>query len=90
MPFLPADTTGGVIMPRHRKNFDLETAAERDMDRTTIFMPKVLHANLDRVASRTGEAKAVLIRQAVAELVRNYGLNPYQSPVTKEGEKADE
>ena len=78
-------------MPRPRRNFELESAPlDGEMDRTTIFMPKVLHANLDRVASRTGEAKAVLIRQAVAELVRNYGLNPYQNPTSNQGGNADD
>jgi hypothetical protein len=79
-------------MPRPRRSFssENEVMTEGEMDRTTIFIPRVLHANLDRLATRTGEAKAVLIRQAVAELVRNHGLNPYQSPLNAEdGEDRD-
>jgi hypothetical protein len=63
-----------------RNGGDAGGSTETEMDRTTVFLPKVMSANLDCLALTTGEAKAVLIRQGIAAVLREHGLNPYQRP----------
>ena len=64
-------------MPRPKK-----TPAEPDerSTRTTIFLPKVMDENLECLALTTGEAKAVLVRQALVDLLKKHGLEAYRRP----------
>lgn len=50
------------------------------MTRTTVFLPKALDENLECLSLTTGEAKSVLVRRALAELLRKHGLEAYKRP----------
>ena len=50
------------------------------LTRTTIFLADVLNDNLSALALRTGDSKSVLVREAVAELLKKRGLKPFQKP----------
>ena len=50
------------------------------LSRTTIFLTSTLIQNLDALALKTGEAKGVILRKALAEYLKKEGLQPYAKP----------
>lgn len=64
-------------MPRPKKT---AARAEDSSTRTTIFLPKVMDENLECLALTTGEAKSVLMRQALVDLLKKHGLEAYRRP----------
>lgn len=50
------------------------------LKRTTIFLPDAMNANLDYLASQTGESKATIVRQALAQFLVSQDLQPYSRP----------
>ena len=51
-----------------------------NLNRTTIFLPDVMTANLDCLALQIGESKATIVRQALAQFMQSYGYDPYAMP----------
>jgi hypothetical protein len=64
-------------MPRPKKT---PAQADEGSTRTTIFLPKVMDENLECLALTTGEAKSVLMRQALVDLLKKHGLEAYRRP----------
>jgi hypothetical protein len=50
------------------------------LNRTTIFLPHVMTANLDCLALQIGESKATIVRQALAQYMQAHGYDPYTKP----------
>lgn len=65
-------------MARPRK--DAHPNGDEAMTRTTIFLPVVMDQNLDVLRIQTGDAKAVLVRRAIHDLLKRHGLEPYKKP----------
>jgi hypothetical protein len=56
------------------------TSATGTLNRTTIFLPEVMTANLDCLALQIGESKATIVRHALANYMQTYGYDPYRKP----------
>jgi hypothetical protein len=50
------------------------------LNRTTIFLPNVMTANLDCLALQIGESKATIVRRALAQFMQTFGYDPYTMP----------
>jgi hypothetical protein len=59
---------------------DRESVEAAKLTRTTVFLTDILTENLDALSLQTGESKAVLVRQALADFLESRGLQPHRRP----------
>lgn len=69
---------------RKKESADKANAGSDDqpekLQKTMFFFPRTLNQNLDVLSMMRGRSKGDLVREAVAQFVKDEGLDPLRSP----------